>query len=80
MVFIIKYTKWHSQSCGNIDFGFSCSKKYPLTILKECPGGVTVDTQGEIIILNYQNFHKNGARWWENDGKLLPVDRTWGGN
>ena len=43
-------------------------------------GGVVVDAQGEIIILNYQNCHKNGARWWGNGGKLLPVDRTCGGN
>ena len=34
----------------------------------------------ETIILSYQNCNKNGARWWGNGGKLLPVDRTCGGN
>ena len=37
MVYIIKNTKWHSQTGGNIDFGFSSRKKYPLSIIQELP-------------------------------------------
>ena len=37
MVYIIKNTKWHSQTGGNIDFVFSSRKKYPLPIIQELP-------------------------------------------
>ena len=37
MVYIIKNTKWHSQTGGNIDFGFSSRKKYPLSFIQELP-------------------------------------------
>ena len=37
MVYIIKNTKWHSQTGGNIDFVFSSRKKYPLSFIQELP-------------------------------------------
>ena len=50
MVYIIKNTKWHGQTGGNIDFVFSSRKKYPLSFIQELPLVVGVVGKGVYLI------------------------------
>ena len=55
--------KWHSQTGGNIDFGFSGRKKYPFPILQEYPSCQYLHVESERFGSKTSKDKQQGVSW-----------------